>query len=103
MNALSQMSLWRGTMKRRITMSEIAELIAATYGLSVEELLGPARHKSVSHARQHAMWLMRQQPHLSLPQIGRFLGGRDHTTILHGVRRYEQRMAEGTAYQLELV
>ncbi|MCA0358715.1 MAG: hypothetical protein LCH78_18025 [Proteobacteria bacterium] len=103
MNIHLQMSLWRGPVKRRISMPEIANLIASTYGVSVANLVGPARHKAISHARQHAMWLMHQQPHLSMPQIGKFLGGRDHTTILHGIRRYEQRMAEGTAYTLELV
>jgi chromosomal replication initiation ATPase DnaA len=79
------------------TMRSIAAAVAEAYGLTVEELRGQCRERSVAHPRQEAMWRMRQvldedgRPRYSLPQIGNFLGHRDHTTVLHGVRAYEKR------------
>lgn len=96
------LSIWRGPVVVRITMREILDLISDTYGFSIEELKGPRRTKGVVTARQHAMWLMAQQPHLSLPQIGRFLGGRDHTTVLWGVRRHQERIDAGSAVLTEM-
>ena len=86
------LSMWHGPFRVRVTMREIIADIAGLYGFTVEELTGPGRTKGVSNARQHAMYLMAQQQHLSLPQIGRFLGNRDHTTVLHGVRAHKARM-----------
>lgn len=86
------LSMWRGPISMRVSMASIIAEVADTYGFSIEELKGPGRTKGISNARQHAMWMMAQQDHLSLPQIGRFLGGRDHTTILHGIRQHGARM-----------
>lgn len=88
-------SMWKGPIKVRVTMHEILDQVSNMYGFTVHELRGPGRTKGIAHARQHAMYLMAQQPHLSLPQIGRYLGGRDHTTILHGVRAHKARMEAG--------
>lgn len=69
--------------------------VALAHGVTVEEIMGEARDRRRSHARQHAYWEVRRlRPHLSLPQIGAIFGGRDHTTILHGIRQHEQRRAK---------
>lgn len=64
------------------------ELIIATvarhYDLTEEELMGRSRRRAVSVPRQLTMFLIREETDASLPRIGRLLGGRDHTTILHG-------------------
>ncbi len=85
-----------GASSPRIYMVTLAELMAAYHGVSVTQLRGPDRARSVSHPRQHFMWVARQhivgdRHRWSLPEIGRFLGGRDHTTVLHGVRAHEAR------------
>lgn len=78
----------------RETMLSIALRVAAAHRMSLKTLKGSARHRPVAHARFEAMWLMRQQkardggPRYSLPQIANFFG-RDHTTALHAIRRYE--------------
>lgn len=78
----------------RIAGRDIAAEVAALYALTLADLFGPARAKAISHPRQHAMWEVRRRaPHLSLPQIGRLFGGRDHTTVLHGIRAHEARQA----------
>lgn len=61
------------------------ELVAAHYRLTPEELTGERRTKAVAGARQVAMYLLREDHGLSLPAIGQLLGGRDHTTVSHGI------------------
>ncbi|GEM_PF-6006186 len=88
-------SLWKGDIRpnRTPVMDMIAQAVAEAYGISVEDLKGRRIHKGHARPRQHAMYLMAQYSHLSLPMIGRFFD-RDHTTVLHGVRAHERRMAE---------
>lgn len=71
---------------------KIATDIAQQYGLTFADLESPSRKRDVAHPRQHVMWMLRQTTVLSLPQIGRLLGGRDHTTVIHGIRAYEARL-----------
>lgn len=91
------LSLWRGLLvvpERRATRLQIAEEVAARYGVSVEALRGPLRHKAFTVPRQEAMWRMVKAHRWSTPQIGDFFGGRDHTTVLHACKAHEKRMAE---------
>lgn len=74
----------------RVTGRQVADFVAERHGLTFQQLISQKRVKSVARPRQIAMYVMREVcPHLSLPAIGRLLGGRDHTTILHGVQRVE--------------
>jgi chromosomal replication initiation ATPase DnaA len=77
------------------SMRSIAQEVADKYEMSLEELRGPNRSPYVAHPRFEAMWRMRQQHRWSLPQIGRFFSNRDHTTVLHGIRRHQERLAKG--------
>jgi len=60
----------------------VLDIVARVYNLSVERLLSPDRSRSVALPRQIAMYLLRES-HISLPQIGQALGGRDHTTVMY--------------------
>lgn len=73
------------------TMREIAAQVAAKHGLTVSDLKGPRQLRGIAHPRQEAMWRMRRELNKSLPMIGAFLGDRDHTTVLHGVRAHAKR------------
>lgn len=74
----------------RVTGRQVVDFIAERHGLTFQQMIGKQRVTSVARPRQIAMYVMREVcPHLSLPTIGRILGGRDHTTILHGVQRIE--------------
>lgn len=94
------LSLFRGEVIKPsgVSMKTITETVAARYRIKVSDLKGPARYRHVARPRQEAMWLMRQvrwadgTPRYSFPMIGAFLGGRDHTTIIHGVRAHEARL-----------
>ncbi|HEX8958971.1 MAG TPA: chromosomal replication initiator protein DnaA [Solirubrobacterales bacterium] len=75
------------------TAEQIQERVASGFGVSREELVGPTRAAAPLRARQVAILLTRELTDLSLPQIGRLYGGRDHSTILNSLRRAEARIA----------
>jgi chromosomal replication initiator protein len=66
---------------------QILSEVARHYGLSKAELVGRSRRRAVSRPRQLCMYLIREETSTSLPQIGELLGGRDHTTIMHGCEK----------------
>lgn len=68
------------------SVAQILELVAQECRVSVADLLGDDRSRGVVRPRQLAMWLMRQTTFMSFPQIGEAMG-RDHSTVVHGVRR----------------
>ena len=70
----------------------ILEAVAKEFNITVSELKGPRRTRRISVPRQVAMFLMREMAQLSFPQIGEFLGGRDHTTVMHGVTKVEKNL-----------
>lgn len=72
-------------LRTRISARRIIEIVAHHTGVSVDEIKGPCRVQKMVNARHIASLLMRQyRPDLSYPQIGGLLGGRDHSTIIHG-------------------
>lgn len=79
------------TPPKRPTMAAIAQHAASRHGLSVADLRGPATNRPIARARHEAMWLMAETGRWSLFQIGRYLGGRDHTTVRHGILRHSER------------
>lgn len=76
----------------RTTVSEILREVAAKHGLSVDVLLARCAQRAYAWPRQEAMYrVFTECPHISYPEAGRRMGGRDHTTILEGVRAYCRR------------
>jgi chromosomal replication initiation ATPase DnaA len=75
----------------------ILEETAEKHSIRVADLTGPYRHREFSWPRQEAMWRMQRETRMSMPAIGRRLGGRDHTTVLHGIRQHQKRLDEGRA------
>jgi chromosomal replication initiator protein len=76
--------------EKRITVDDIQKAAAEHFGLKQADLGSERRTRSVARPRQAAMWLAKQLTTRSLPDIGRRFGGRDHTTVLHAVRRIEE-------------
>jgi len=68
---------------------QVQEAVAARLGLSVDEILSPTRSAPVARARQLAMYLTRELTDLSLPQIAEAFNRRDHTTVMHAIRKVE--------------
>jgi len=73
---------------------EIQQLVAERFGISRAELVGSSRAATPLRARQVAIFLTRELTDLSLPQIGRLYGGRDHSTVINSLRRVEAGLAE---------
>lgn len=65
--------------------------VATRHNMTVQEMIGKDRRPRYTRARQEAMYLLRQAGY-SYPQVGRFVGGRDHTTALHGERQHAARI-----------
>ncbi|HET9676302.1 MAG TPA: chromosomal replication initiator protein DnaA [Solirubrobacterales bacterium] len=84
-----------GSRSRRPTsVEEIQQRVAEGFGVSRAELVGSSRAAIPLRARQVAIFLTRDLTDLSLPQIGRLYGGRDHTTVLNALRRVEATLSE---------
>ena len=79
---------------RRITIDEIQRKVAEHYNLRMADMHSARRARNVARPRQVAMYLAKQLTARSLPEIGRKFGGRDHTTVMHAVRKVEELMDE---------
>ncbi len=75
---------------RKVTIDEIQRKVAEHYNLRIADLLSPRRARAVARPRQVAMFLSKNLTSKSLPEIGRKFGGRDHTTVIHAVKRVEE-------------
>ena len=75
---------------RSVTCFDVMMAVAAYYGVSEEDLRGPRRSRNVTVPRQMTMYLSRKLTEASLPKIGEMLGGRDHSTVLHGCAKIEE-------------
>jgi len=74
---------------RKLTIDEIQRVVADYFNLRLAEMLSERRARNIARPRQVAMYLSKQLTSRSLPEIGRRFGGRDHTTVMHGVRKIE--------------
>jgi chromosomal replication initiator protein len=74
---------------RKVTIEEIIRKVAEHYNLRMSDLLSTRRTRTIARPRQVAMYLSKKLTSKSLPEIGRRFGGRDHTTVIHAVRKIE--------------
>jgi len=75
---------------RKVTVEEIQRKVSEHYNIRLSDMIGPKRVRNYARPRQIAMYLAKQMTSRSLPEIGRRFGGRDHTTVMHGVKRIEE-------------
>jgi len=75
---------------RRVTIEEIQKRVAEHFNIKVSDMHSARRSRAVARPRQVAMYLAKQLTPRSLPEIGRKFGGRDHTTVMHAVRKVEE-------------
>jgi chromosomal replication initiator protein len=76
--------------ERKVTIDEIVRKVADHYNLRMSDIQSARRSRSVARPRQVAMFLAKTLTSRSLPEIGRKIGGRDHTTVIHAVRKIEE-------------
>ena len=82
------------TNDRKISIDDIQRKVAEHYNIRLADMVGPKRARNIARPRQIAMYLSKQLTSRSLPEIGRRFGGRDHTTIMHGIRKIEELLSE---------
>jgi chromosomal replication initiator protein len=88
--------------KRVTTLKKIAISVAEFYNITLEDLIKQSRKKEYVKPRQIAMYLARKELNSSFPTIGDFFGGRDHTTVMHGVEKVEKLVSEKGVLKQEL-
>ncbi|MBF6589554.1 MAG: chromosomal replication initiator protein DnaA [Ktedonobacterales bacterium] len=88
--------------QRHVGTSEVLGAVAQHYRIPLEDLQGKQRDKHIVVPRQVAMYLMRQETEASLLEIGQTLGGRDHSTVLHGCEKISREINENTALRKEV-
>ena len=91
MQALSDSS--SGTRRAMVTRDDVIDAVLDYFGVGKKELAGKSRTREIVVPRQVAMYLLRAETDASLIEIGGELGGRDHTTVLHGIRQVEKSLA----------
>jgi chromosomal replication initiator protein len=84
--------------ERRVTINEIQKHVAEHFNIKMAEMTSARRARIVARPRQVAMFLSKQLTSRSLPEIGRQFGGRDHTTVMHAVKRIEELIAADRAF-----
>lgn len=94
--------LVHGLEPRRIKIEDILRIISRHFGVSKGDLLSQRRHRSVVWPRQVGMYLAKQLTARSLPEIGRRFGNRDHTTVLHAIRKIEGELVDNPRLKEEL-
>lgn len=79
---------------RRVTIEEIQKKVCEYYNIRVADMHSPKRARAIARPRQIAMFLCKRLTSRSLPEIGRKFGGRDHTTVMHAVKKVEELIAQ---------
>jgi chromosomal replication initiator protein len=94
--------LVRNREPKRVKIEDIQKLVASRYNVSRSDILSERRTAAVVRPRQIAMYLSKVLTLRSLPEIGRRFGGRDHTTVLHAVRKIEKQLDGDTSLSDEV-
>lgn len=94
--------LLQGAEPRRIKIEDILRIVSRHYGVSRSDLLSQRRHRSVVWPRQIGMYLAKQMTQRSLPEIGRRFGNRDHTTVLHAIRKIDGQLKDNVRLKEEI-
>lgn len=83
---------------KKLTPETLLNLVTQTFNVSITELCGKKRKKEIVIPRQITMFLLRNDLKMNLEHIGEILGGRDHTTIMHGVKKVEALIEKGDSF-----
>jgi chromosomal replication initiator protein len=79
---------------KKISPDLIMKIVASFFQTKISDLKSSRKHKVITYPRQIAMYLMRRYTSLSLPEIGQKFGGKDHSTVIHAIKKIEKKMVE---------
>jgi chromosomal replication initiator protein len=89
--------------RRELDPGFIVETVASAFGISVDQILARDRSRQIALPRQVAMYLLREEAQISLPQIGEVLGGRDHTTVMYGCDKIKDQIEQDDRLRRQVV
>jgi chromosomal replication initiator protein len=89
--------------RNEVGAEDVVRMVAESFGVTLDRMLGRDRTKQVAVPRQIAMYLLREEANMSLPQIGEVLGGRDHTTIMYGCEKVADMLERDDRLRRQLV
>ncbi|MBN1666075.1 MAG: chromosomal replication initiator protein DnaA [Anaerolineales bacterium] len=89
--------------RSEVRPDEIVRNVAESFGISMENMLGRDRSRQVALPRQVAMYLLREEANISLPQIGEVLGGRDHTTVMYGCEKISEMLEQDDRLRRQII
>jgi chromosomal replication initiator protein len=101
MEALTDVAV--GRPRRTLSSVDIIAAVVGHYGVTTADLTGRGRRREIVLPRQVAMYLLREETGASLLDIGNELGGRDHTTVLHGIRQIEKALGNDQALRSQMM
>jgi len=85
-----------------ITIEDIQKTVVSYYNISMHDFMSSRRSRSVARPRQIAMYLSKKMTTKSLPDIGRNFSGRDHTTVIHAIKKVEELMIQDKNFETEV-
>jgi chromosomal replication initiator protein len=80
--------------KKNISPELIMKIVASFFQTKISDLKSSRKHKVITHPRQIGMYLMRRYTSLSLPEIGQKFGGKDHSTVIHAIKKIDNKIVE---------
>jgi chromosomal replication initiator protein len=89
--------------RTEVNTHEVIRKVAESFGISVEGILSRDRSRQVALPRQVAMYLLREEANVSLPQIGEALGGRDHTTVMYGCDKISELLEQDDRFRRQVL
>ena len=89
--------------RSEVQPDEVIRKVADSFGVAIERMLGRDRSREVALPRQIAMYLLREESNISLPQIGETLGGRDHTTVMYGCEKINELLEEDDRLRRQVI
>ncbi|PJE70181.1 chromosomal replication initiator protein DnaA [Candidatus Shapirobacteria bacterium CG10_big_fil_rev_8_21_14_0_10_48_15] len=99
---LGQNSETNNVPRRVVRPKEVLSAVANHYDLKIADLTGPRRPKTIAEARQISMYLLKSDLNLPYVEIGRFLGNRDHTTIMYGVGKITHNLSTSEELRVDI-
>jgi chromosomal replication initiator protein len=89
--------------RREVEPKEVMRMVAEAFGITVDQILARDRSRAVALPRQIAMYLLREEAQISLPQIGNVMGGRDHTTVMYACDKVSDLLEEDDRLRRQVV
>lgn len=89
--------------RRDLTPAQVVALVADKFKVSVDQLIGRDRSREIALPRQVAMYLLRREVNVSLPQIGEALGGRDHTTVMYAIQQIANKIETDSGLRRDVI